>query len=164
MLYPAQLYIDELNKRMISCWYNEKYKYYFSGVYTGCNIPKDTEYRRDFVHLDSNGCVDGYFSFHYNDGTRSMTNFGLIGFANNNTELIYDAVSEVKRMFKHGAQRAEFWAFVSNPANKIYERIARKYGGKKVGYLTRTAFFDGEYHDAVLYEFLVENLGIIEEG
>jgi hypothetical protein len=29
MLYPAQLYKEELQKKMISKWYDPKYMYYF---------------------------------------------------------------------------------------------------------------------------------------
>ncbi len=157
MLYPAQLYRGQLNKAMVSCWYKEKYKYYFSGEYREFQIPDNTEYRRDFVHLDKDGEVDGYFSYHYNDGSKALTNFGLIGFSDNNAALLHDAIREIESMFNHGAQRCEFWAFADNPAIKIYDRLMSKYGGKRVGYLHRSAYFDGAYHDTVMYEILVED-------
>lgn len=156
MLYPAQLYKEELSKKLISCWYDPKYKYYFSGDHHEFRPPDNTDWRQDFVHLDKDGEVDGYFAYHYNDGSKSMTQFGLISFSNNGAPLLYDAIQRVMYMFKNGAQRAEFWAFADNPACRIYDKLAGRYGGTRAGYMHRGAFFDGEYHDIVFYEFLVE--------
>lgn len=165
MLYPAQLYRDELNRKMVSCWYKEEYKYYFSGEYREFQVPDNTEWRRDFVHLDKDGNVDGFFSYNYNEGSKALTNFGLIGFAKNNAGLLRDAMDEVKQRFEKGAQKCEFWAFADNPAIKIYDKLIRKYGGKRSGYSRRSAYFDGAYHDTIMYEILVEDyFGITGEN
>lgn len=158
MLYPAQLYKEELNKKLISCWYNPKYQWYFSGDFHEFHIPDNADYRQDFVHLDADGNVDGFFSYNYNDGSKSMSQFGLVSFAENGAPLIVDAINRIKDMFRNGAQRCEFWAFVENPACEMYDRFARRYGGQKAGYLHRSAFFNGSYHDVVFYEFLAENI------
>lgn len=158
MLYPAQLYREELKRKLISCWYNPKYDYYFSGDYHEFTVPDNTDWRHDFVHLDSNGEVDGFFSYNYEDGAKSMSQFGLISFADNGMDLVLDAIEQVKKMFRTGAQRCEFWAFADNPVCKFYDKMADRFGGKRVGYLTRSAFFSGKYHDVVFYEFLAENL------
>lgn len=158
MLYPAQLYKEELQKKLTACWYDPKYQYFFSGSYELFNIPNDALWRRDFVHLDKDGNVDGYFAYHYEDGGKNMCQFGLISFAKNGTLLTLDVIEHIKNMFKQGAQRCEFWAFADNPVIPLYEKLVERYGGKKVGTLTRTAYFNGKYHDAYIYEILVENL------
>lgn len=157
MLYPAQLHRDELKKKLISCWYDPKYEWYFGGERHEFTIPDNTDYRQDFVHLDENGEVDGFFSYNYEDGSKSMRQFGLVSFGDNGAALIGDAISQVKMMFANGAQRCEFWAFADNPVCKFYDKLAARYGGARVGMLTRSAYFNGKYHDVVFYEFLVEN-------
>ena len=73
MLYPAQLYREELKHKLISCWYKPEYDYYFCGEYSEFSVPDTTMWRRDFVHLDKDGEVDGYFSYHYNEVAKSLS-------------------------------------------------------------------------------------------
>ena len=160
MLYPAQLYKEELKKKLISCWYDPKYRYYFGGDRHEFNVPDNTDWRQDFVHLADDGSVDGFFSYNYTDTTKSMSQFGLISFSDNGMPLITDAIHQVKKMFLNGAQRCEFWAFADNPVCKLYNRLMSKYGGLIVGHLTRSGYFDGKYHDVVFYEVLAENTGL----
>lgn len=158
MLYPAQLYKEELKRRMISCWYEPKYQWYFANDRNKFEIPDDAYWRRDFVHLNSDGEVDGYFSYNYEDGNKSLRNFGLIGFNKNNTPFLMDVLSNIKTMFEQGAQRMEFFAFADNPAVKLYDRFIKKFGGRRIGVLHRTAYFNGKYHDTVIYEVLKEDV------
>jgi hypothetical protein len=158
MLYPAQLYKDELRRKLIECWYNPKYSYYFCGEYHEFSVPDNTEWRQDFVHLDKEGNVDGFFSFNYNQSARSMSNFGLISFADDGTALVIDAINLCKKMFKNGARRAEFWAFADNPVCKLYDKIIKRFNGTKCGYLHDTSFFDGKYHDTVFYEIMNQEI------
>ena len=51
MLYPAQLYKEELKRKLIGCWYKPEYKYYFSGSAYELTIPDNNESRHDLVHL-----------------------------------------------------------------------------------------------------------------
>lgn len=157
MLYPAQLYKDELRKKLISCWYDPKYSYYFGGEHNEYDVADNTYWKQDLVHLDADGNVDGFFSYNYNDSSKSLTNFGLISFVKNGWPLVKDAMNRIKYMFEHGAQRCEFWAFADNPVCKLYDYFIGMYGGHRVGYLHRSAFFDGVYHDVIFYELLSED-------
>ena len=152
MLYPAQLYKEELKRKLISCWYDPKYKYYFAGDRHEFTIPDNTDWREDFVHLSESGEVDGFFSYNYDDGSKSMRNFGLISFCDNGLDLVQDAIDRIKYMIACGVQRLEFFAFADNPICKLYNYYIKRYGGEQVCRLHRVAFFDGEYHDSVLYE------------
>ena len=154
MLKPAQLYREELSRKLTERWYEPRYKYYFSGSSHEMEIPRDNESRHDFVHLDKNGEVDGYFSYRVDWWAGSLYNFGLIGFADNNALFLRDCVRRVEEMVRQGIRRAEFWAWADNPVNKFYERVIEKYDGRIVGRLHQSGFFDGEYHDTVIYEII----------
>ena len=158
MLYPAQLYKEELKRKLIEVWYNPKYQYYFAYGRYEFTVPDNTEYRRDFVHLDKNNNVDGYFSYNYNEACKSMTNFGLVSFVDKNIDFIYDVMNHVKDMFMtKGTQRCEFWAFEDNPVNKFYSKFVEHYGGKQLATCKRCSYFNGQYHNSVIYEILVED-------
>ncbi len=157
MLYPAQLYREELKRRLVAAWYDDKYKYYFSGSGYELNLPDNNETRHDFVHLDKDGNVDGYFSYQIDWHSKSLYNFGLIGFAKDNTMFLRDCVHDIMAMAKQGIRRAEFWAWKKNPANKFYERLIKKAPvGRIAGQLWQSGYFDGEYQDTVIYEIFFE--------
>ena len=157
MLEPAQLYRDELKKALISCWYNPRYKYYFGSGRYEHELANNTDWKQEFVQLDDNGKVVGYFGYNYNDCNKALTNFGLIGFTENNFKLVRAALCRVAYLFFHGAQRAEFWCYADNPIKPWYDSIVTRYGGKQIATLHRTDWFDGEYHDMCVYEILVED-------
>ena len=154
MLVPAQLYREELKSKLIAAWYDPKYKYYFSPSAYELSLPDNNESRHDFVHLDGDGKVDGYFSYQIDWQAKSLYNFGLIGFAENNTLFLRDCVRRIEDMVAQGIRRAEFWAWADNPANKFYEFVTERYGGRIAGYLRNSGFFDGEYHNTRIYEIL----------
>lgn len=155
MLYPAQLYREELKRKLVEHWYDAKYSYYFSGSAYEFNPPDNNETRHDFVHLDKGGNVDGYFSYQIDWQARSLYNFGLIGFADNNTMFLRDCVHRIEDMVDQGIRRAEFWAWSDNPVNKFYERMIKRYSnGRVAGRLHNSGFFEGKYHDTTIYEIL----------
>ena len=147
MLYPAQLFKEELKRKLVSVLDDPKYQYYFSGEFYEFNIGDNLEWRQDFVHLDRKGKIDGFFSYNYNDTSKNMRNFGLISFTDNGIPLIYDAIKRVKYMFKMGAQKLEFWSFVDNPIYTTYKNMIESYGGHQTGYMKRSDYFNGKYHD-----------------
>lgn len=158
MLVPAQLYKEEVKKKMVEKWYDPKYQYYFGGEYNECQIGDNAYWRRDFVHLDAKGEVDGYFAHNYNDACKSISGFCLISFSDNGTALVWDVIKYIRNLFRIEAQRAEFFAFADNPAVKLYDKLICRYGGKVIGRLTRSAYFNGKYHDSIIYEILKEDL------
>ena len=155
MLVPAQLYREELKNKLIAAWYDPKYKYYFSGSAYELSLPDNNESRHDFVHLDADGKVDGYFSYQIDWQAKSLYNFGLIGFKDKNADFIRDCLVDVNGMISNGIKRCEFWAWEDNErANRLYKRLIEEYGGQIVGHLHNSGFFGGEYHNTVIYEIL----------
>lgn len=156
MLYPAQLYREELKRKLIECWYNPKYDYYFMGEYNEFNVGDNAYWRTDLVHLDKNGEVDGYFSYQRNDAARSISQFGLVSFADNGAALVADCIRHIDKLVSEGLHRMEWWAVCDNPANKIYERLIARYGGQVAGRMHDCRYFGGKYHDAVMYEIIFD--------
>lgn len=157
MLYPAQLYKEELKRKLIGCWYDPRYKYYFSGSAYELTIPDNNENRHDLVHLDENGDIDGYFSYQIDWQSKSLYNFGLIGFKNYNANLVRDCLVDINKMVDNGIRRCEFWAWANNGrANRLYRRLVEEYGGQCVGHLHGSGFFDGQYQDTNIYEIIFD--------
>lgn len=154
MLYPAQLYREELKRKLISCWYKPEYSYYFCGGYREFDVPDNTDWRRDFVHLGADGEVDGYFSYHYDEVAKSLSQFGLISFTGKGGALMVSVLRHIDKLISEGLHRMEWWAVCGNPANQLYERLIKKYGGEIAGHLHDCHYFDGKYHDSVMYEIL----------
>lgn len=155
---PAQLYEKEIQQKLIACWYDPKYAYYFGGNYRVNQIGDNADWRRDFALIDSDGQVSGYFSYNYDECNKSMHNFGLIDFSGNGQELVRQALGHIRGMFEKGAQRLEVMCFGDSPACRLYDFYMKRCGGKQVGKLTRAWYFDGKYHDSIIYELLAEDL------
>lgn len=157
MLYPAQLYREELKRKLISCWYKPEYDYYFCGEYSEFSVPDETMWRRDFVHLDKDGEVDGYFSYHYNEVAKSLSQFGLISFTGKGGALMVDCIRHIDKLVAEGLHRAEWWVVADNEhAVEIYKRIIKRYGGTVAGHLHDCNYFGGKYHDSIMYEIIFE--------
>ena len=45
-----------------------------------------------------------------------------------------------------------------SPACRLYDFYMKRCGGKQVGKLTRAWYFDGKYHDSIIYELLAEDI------
>ena len=157
MLKPAQLYEEELKQKLIECQYKPEYKYYFSGGAYAISLPDNNEKRHDLVHLDKDDNIDGYFSYQIDWQSKSLYNFGLIGFKNNNARFIRECLANVEGMIVQGIRRCEFWAWANNEkANRLYRRLITEYGGGCSGHLHGSGFFDGKYQDSNIYEIIFD--------
>ena len=105
MLVPAQLYKEELKRKLVECWYKPEYDYYFLGDYREFTVPDNTDWRRDFVCLNSKGEITGYFSYYYNEVARSLSQFGLISFTGNGTILVRDCIRHIEKLIGEGLRR-----------------------------------------------------------
>lgn len=157
MLYPAQLYREELKRKLIECWYKPEYDYYFCGEYSEFSVPDTTMWRRDFVHLGVDGEVDGYFSYQYHDTANSASQFGLISFTSNGAALMRDVMAHIDMLISQGLHRVEWWVVQDNErAAGIYEKIIKRYGGSVAGHMHDCTYFGGKYHDSILYEIIFD--------
>lgn len=160
MLYPAQLYKQELSNAMTAKWYDPEFSGYFAGEYRVLEVPDNTDWRRDFVHLDANGKVDGYFAYSFNNSDRSAHNFGLCSFTKFSRTFLKDCIKNIQDLFLYeNCQRVQFEVFTDNiKAVRLYEKFRKKYNGTRLCTVHRNVYFNGKFHDTYIYEFLVENI------
>ena len=161
MLVPAQLYKEELKKKMVSTWYNLEYQYYWSNYYEEPNFEKNNNndiYNRQFAFVEDNK-VTGYFSYTFDNSTKSLYNMGVLSFEKPNYHFIKAVIKHIKWLFDEKIiDRIEFFAYEDNPAIKGYDKILERFGGKRVGKLTRSQkLYDGKLHNTILYEILRED-------
>lgn len=68
---------------------------------------------------------------------------------------IRDVIRHIDRIWKNkDVHRIEFWAFADNPAVQGYSNIIARYGGYIAATLKETEWFDGNYHDTIIFELL----------
>ena len=159
MLRPAQLYKDELNKELIARWYDPRYQHYFAGAREELQLPNNAYWQQHFACIDQHGVLTGYFCYKFNEIDKSLGNFGLIGFKHNNMDFIKEVIKHILYMFETGqVQRAEIWAIADNRVCSLYRRFAKQYGGVQVAHLHRTTYYNGQYHDTIVWEYLVEKV------
>ena len=106
------------------------------------------------MHLNKDGEVDGYFSYHMNEVAKSASQFGLVSFSDNGAGFVKDCIDHMKQLIAEGLHRVEWWAVSDNPVNKFYESIIKRYDGTIAGLMHDCNYFRGEYHDSVMYEIV----------
>lgn len=153
MLVPAQLYRDELKQKLIACWYKPEYAYYFVGEYSEFQLQDNAYWRHDFAFIE-HGEVTGFFSYQCNDAARSISQFGLISFSGSGGALMVAVIRHIDQLIKEGLRRMDWWAVADNPATDLYARLIKRYHGYEVGRMHDCHYFNGRYHDSILYEVL----------
>ena len=59
---------------------------------------------------------------------------------------------------KYNFRKLNFYVIAGNPAEKAYDKMIKRYGGRVVGYRRKnTRLFDGKYYDEKLYEVMRED-------
>lgn len=159
MLKPAQLYKDELQKKNIETWYDQRYLYYHSG--TGADeilFANNNCEKHQFVSVDKNDNVIGYISYKIDWCALNADNFGIISYDIGNVEFIKDCYRAVCDLFKkYHMNRIGWFAFADNPAVRGYRKFIKKHGGRECAYLRQICkLTDGKLHDAVEFEILAE--------
>lgn len=154
MLKPAKLYEEELNRKYIETWYDERYKYYVIGN-GKCEIslPDNNNNSHHFVCVDKNENLIGYFSYNMDLYSEVVFGIGWISFDEGNLLFVMDVMKHIDELFfKQHINKIEFSCLVGNPARKFYRRMLNKYGGKVCGYKTQTVRINGSFYDEELYE------------
>lgn len=160
MLKPAHLYQEQLKQRMLNTWYDPEYQWYYDANPYIPEFPDYPDNYRQFVSVDKNDNVIGYFSYKFNPATRRAFNFGIINFTEDKLTFGKDLKSFIEDIFwKYGLSFIEFFAFVENPAIDMYNKFIQTYGGRKVGMLRQAAMTqDGNPHDVFLFEIARSDL------
>ena len=161
MLYAAQLYEEDLNSLFIGIWFDEKYKYWNAGAHYDKFEVEDTTYNKhQFVSVNSKtDQVIGYIGYDVDRVSQVVSCFNIINFTDNKFIFgkdVMQAVDDIFRMFKF--YKIEFNVVVGNPAEKIYDKFIKLYGGKVVGiFHSRIVLIDGKRYDMKYYELTRNN-------
>lgn len=162
MIQPAQLFREEIQTKMIKCWYDPVYQYYFDGYNRSVpEISNDSNYSHHFASVNNKGEVIGYISYRYNDATGNCNCFGAISFDRGNPLFAKDLLEVIYNIFfKFGFRRIEFFCYTDNPAIKGYRKFIKRYGGEEIGILHDVQFVNGNWADAAIFEIRKSHLKI----
>lgn len=168
MLKPAQLYKDELNKKMVEGWYDIENIYYHGspGSYeldfgdNNKNCHSFVSVKRRKLGLETIDTIIGFISYEVDWEAMSADNFGFISFDKGNVLLVSDVVTCIRDLFlKYSMNRVAWYCYADNPALEGYRKLVKRFGGKEVGYLRQvTKLLDGKLHDSVIFEILKSDL------
>lgn len=157
MLKPAQLYENELQKKNIATWYDQRYMYYHSGIGAyKISLEDNNCEKHQFVSVDKDDNVIGYISYKIDWTALNAENFGIISYDIGNIEFVKDCYKAVCDLFeKYHMNRVGWFAFTDNPAVRSYRNFIKNHGGRECGHLRQVSrLIDGELHDAVEFEIL----------
>lgn len=163
MLRPASLYVNELNSLFPSLIDDPSNVYYFAGrewnLYP--EIHSTTEHEHQYVSIRDGLIVNGYFAAEINHEAHFIENLSIVSFNKTyyNTVFIRDFHAFVLKLFLHFKYNKICWSGIDTaPTKKIYSKMARKYGGRKVGtFKNNIMLCDGTIHDESWYEIMKED-------
>lgn len=158
----AQKYADKLKEKMLSIWFNDKYKYWNADIYfQDFEVDKDTWNRHQYVCVNSQGEVTGYIGYCINRRADNCHSLNAINFGQENSDTIrfgdslYRVIRDIFEKFKFN--KLNFSVIVGNPIEASYDKLIEKYGGRIVGYFkNEVKLYDGQYCDEKLYEITRE--------
>jgi RimJ/RimL family protein N-acetyltransferase len=167
MLKPAQLYRDQLQRKFVETWYDEKYQFYYdtSSKYENF-IPDNCQYQRHFVSMNKKNELIGYIGYSYDDYSSYAKWFGIMSFSDPfDVEFAIDVLRVFDDVFnKFDLNRLEFQCFSDNPALRAYRNFIKRYGGREVCTLRETnRLMDGRLHDTIVFEILLDDLICCDE-
>lgn len=167
MLKPAFQYKEKLQTAYGKIIFQDKYKYYNSETYWSyqLKLSEDSWNDMDFVSVDKEDNVIGYLRCHISRTSDKVSSLGIMNFTDRNMTFGIDLHRFLIDLFnKYNFRKIEWGVTVGNPAEQMYDRIVKKYGGRIVGIKKQTTRLqDGQYYDDKLYEiFKVDYLNAKE--
>lgn len=157
MLKPAILYKDQVNELLTKTWYDPEYMYFWQENYCMLDFTDNDYWKRQFVCVDEDDNILGYFSYGMNRSVNRAFNFGFISFQKPNYRFAREVINHLKEQMEIGViESMEFCCYADNPAVRGYEKLVKRFGGRKVGTLYQCQrLLDGKVHDSNLYEIVV---------
>src|SRR5690348_6237285 len=161
MLDFASKYEKELQLLFTNIAYDEKYMFYNNSSYRDIyESSKSTWDIHEFVSLDNNKNVIGYFKYKITRSTLSCSGFQIISFSNDN-QIIFgrDFIKVMDDIFiKFNFRKITYTVVIGNPIEKTYDKLTEKYGGRIVGtYLKDSLLMDNNFYDCKVYELFKDD-------
>ena len=161
-LVNAKIYEEQIRRKMWEVWYDEKYQYYFGGCerhdfFIGDG--SDGYQKRYFAVLNDSDELLGYIGYSVDTDIRVAMWFGAINFSNDKYtfgKAIWQVICDC--FVKFGMNVIEWSVVCGNPAEKSYDRLCKKFGGRVVGVRRKRAKdLAGNLHDDKIYEIEKED-------
>lgn len=157
MLDVAIRHKEELISLFQSIWFEDRYKYWnYDSYFQDISIKDDTWNQHQFVSLDNEGKVRGYIGYSVRRDVERVYELSAVNFNSQDLAFGLDLKQALEDIFlKYNFNKINFTVVIGNPAEKHYDSICKKLGGRIVG--TRyddTKLFDGKLYDVKLYEIL----------
>ena len=160
----AYTYKDKLQEAYNTIIFNDKYKYYnFTNYWTHTiKLSENSWEDIEMVSVDTNDNVRGYFRAGIARDADKVSSLGIMNFYDKNATFSKDLYQFLTDLFnKYNFRKIEFTVVIGNPAEKMYNRIMKKYGGRIVGIKKlSTKLVDGLYYDVKMYEIFKEDFKI----
>ena len=137
-----------------------------NSIFKGKDLTKVDSHTIIYGHIVDNDEVTGYFSYSIDNLSNTLYNMGLLSFEKPNYHFIKAVTNHIKWLFDEKIiDRIEFFAYEDNPAIRGYDKIAERFGGKRVGKFTRSQrLYDGKLHNSIMYEILREDYENAKRG
>jgi len=164
MLKTAYTYKDKLQETYNTIVFNDKYKYYNFNNYWSYEVKlsQDSWNNIEMVSVDKNNNVRGFFRASISRESDKISALGIMNFYDKSVTFSKDLYQFLSDLFiKYNFRKIEFTVVIGNPAEKMYDRIMKKYGGRIVGVeKLSTKLVDGLYYDVKYYEIFKEDFKI----
>lgn len=161
MIKPAILYEFQLKEKIAETWFDPDYMYYYDTTPGIPDIADKPDNQYQFVSVNEQGEIVGFFSYWVYEPSKRAMNFGLMAFRKHNRTFMKDAIQMFKDMFlKYGIESAEWRCYADNEeAVKLYRNLINRYGGVEVGTLRKNgAPQNRQVCDTIIFEVLKDDL------
>jgi hypothetical protein len=161
VLALAIQYAQQLQECYQNTLTDDKFRYYMHGIRRYfIPIEPDDAAKLQYVSLGAYGNVLGLFECTLNRNTRTAYEITAIRFTpGHDPEFAADMYRFVVDVIyqQYGMDRVLFNVVIGNKAEKLYDRIMERYGGRIVGTFTNEVrLYDGKLYDVKYYEMLRE--------
>lgn len=151
--YPYQ---EKLNSIWQSIVFQDKYKYYNDSVFWNYkfSLAEDSWSSIQMVSVDHKDNVLGYLGAYIDRQCNKVSGVAAINFHDMNLTFSKDLYIFLSDLFvKYNFNKIEWKVVVGNPAEKMYDKIVKKYGGYVVGVQHQSTILqDGTLCDEKFYE------------
>jgi hypothetical protein len=158
MLKYAKLYEEDLNKTLLNLLDDECLKYYQYGSMKSLIVKTedDTWSKLQYVSV-KNEKVIGYYEANFDRNNQSIASIQIVNFdAKNKYFFGKDLITFFERLKGTGLRKVNWSVIIGNPAEKLYDKIIDRYGGRIVGvYLADVQLQDSIFYDRKIYEIFL---------
>lgn len=161
MLKPAALYSGKLNSLFVSAAYDDSNKYWVMdyGVTNFYEPRYGNKYTREYVSVDKDDNVIGYFSYALNESISQVEYLNFISFDKGNLLFVEDVLHEIHKIFtEYNMNSIIFTCIPDNPVYANYIKFNNYCNGKVSGYYKDYCkLMDGKLYDEVVFQIMRED-------